>query len=240
MAIVDINIIEDWISRVVTWNANGGNAPEADVFGRINQVYMNYNLVIEECGELSDAIDANDKVEILDALCDIFVVSSYEYYLLTVNDDNKLNMNLDGAVDILETCSEWFKDSDFLESELKDLSDVKVWKYTSCESLFDALKYSSITFMSAAALGLNIFGHDVFIEAMEAVLSSNDAKFMDRKTAIEKLDHTKEFYADRYHNIVVVEDDCGVCCYRTDNGGGKIVKPFDWAAPDLKTIIEGE
>lgn len=61
----------DYASRVIEWNkvANGGQH-STDIEGQ-----KKYTL--SECEELDDAIKENDSIEILDAVCDIFVTASY-------------------------------------------------------------------------------------------------------------------------------------------------------------------
>lgn len=67
---------EAW--RVVAWNATARSGEhDFSEQAKANQ----FKLVKEECEELFDAAKANDRVEMLDAICDIFVVASYAVFL---------------------------------------------------------------------------------------------------------------------------------------------------------------
>lgn len=50
--------------------------------GKSTPIELQHSFIAEEFKELMEALEAGDKVEVVDAACDLFVVASYAYHLL--------------------------------------------------------------------------------------------------------------------------------------------------------------
>ena len=248
-----MEIIDDVVESVATWNANAGNIPSADPDERSKQLHGQLKLVHEELVELRDAIAVDDDVETIDAVCDINVVAAFAAVLMNVpnaSDDELYAYDItDVGVDTLFVSKAMlpttFKDERIdeivsgtiymLEMILTDEdSFIKEWSLRYFEQLYTTLygigQYLFLT-------GQRCYGVDVMTDSMYAVLETNSAKFLTVDVANEKLEETIKSYEGRYSDIVVAETPLGFACYRCDNGNGKILKPYDWVAPDIKSIL---
>lgn len=139
-----------YFKAVVEWNATarGGKHDFSD-----ETLLLQKKLVQEEIDELELAIIQSDKVEVLDALCDIFVVGSYYYYLQAQGD---------------------IKDPSFF-SILTPLSGIDY--YTSLIFDFKTLDNGFMLTQDVCAL---LYQFDGFSSAgLNAVMESNDSKFPD-------------------------------------------------------------
>ena len=243
-----MEIIDDVVESVATWNANAGNIPSADPDERSKQLHSQLKLVHEELVELRDAITADDDVETIDAVCDINVVAAFaavlmnvptsledELYAYDVSDvgidtvfmsraamptsfkDERIDEIVNGAISMLELL---MNNEELVFQYHKHLYD----------TLYGIGQYLFLT-------GQRCYGVDVMTDSMYAVLETNGAKFLTVDVANEKLEETIKSYEGRYSDIVVAETPLGFACYRCDNGNGKILKPYDWVAPDIKSIL---
>lgn len=138
-----------YFKAVVEWNATarGGKHDFSD-----ETLLLQKKLVQEEIDELELAVIQKDKVEVLDALCDIFVVGSYYYYLQSQGDIKDPSFNI-----------------------LTPLSGIDY--YTSLIFDFKTLDNGFMLTQDVCAL---LYQFDGFSSAgLNAVLESNDSKFPD-------------------------------------------------------------
>lgn len=199
-------------SRVVEWNkvARDGKHIFDD-----KTISFQKKLVEEETKELFDAIDAKDKVEALDALCDMFVVGSYWYFLQ--NKDNK--------------------PSSYIASiPLHGVDYVKAAK-------FDIEQDSSYLFMMSVTSMLLKFEGNVK-GALEEVLSSNDSKFplVQDSDALASPEDTCRWIESenegRYTGVTAKIIGKGKDKrYVFLDSNGKIMKPKTFFKPDLTKFV---
>lgn len=236
--------------EVVTWNANAGTQPSNTLPERNLQLHNQLKLVIEELKELQTAVNEENEVEIIDAICDINVVASYGAFLASVPieyDDLESVINNTNIADVVS-----FDHSDVVDdlsaehikaSHALMIDDLEAYNNECIDCLYDGENASemrdclAIVGQALYAVALKRYGKDVIDAAMRAVLDTNNAKFLEIDEANEKLERTIEAYKGRYSDIVVCETPLGKACYRCDNGKGKILKPFDWTAPDIQSIL---
>lgn len=248
--------IDTVVTGVATWNANAGNIPSDDPNVRDRQLYDQLKLVLEELNELNDAIAAGDDVEIIDAVCDINVVAAYAALLMSTpttyfNPDFSYDVS-DVGVDTIFV-SEHSTPCDFDNDTVGEIIDgglCLLGLLLEDEDTFSekcALQYHDKLYKVLYGIGQYLYivgsrcyGENVMDKSMAQVLETNNAKFMAPDVAKEKLQATIESYQGRYENIVVHQTPLGSACFRCDNGKGKIVKPYDWVAPDIKSILENE
>lgn len=84
----DIDVLVDFMNDVVSWNAFArGNEDFVE-----EDVFKQQKLVNEEVRETMDASQKGDLVEVVDGICDVFVVFSYRQYMA-----QRLREKLNGA-----------------------------------------------------------------------------------------------------------------------------------------------
>lgn len=201
-----------YFKRVVEWNATarGGKHDFSD-----KTLNKQKELVAEEIKELKEAIDISDTVEVLDALCDIFVVASY-YHFLQMNGELKdLSLKILTPLSGIDYYTSMIYDFETLDNGLMVTSDV-------C-----ALLYQFNGFATAA---------------LEEVLSSNDSKFpkvekfgkqkVKRELALNNECAMIETRSEGRYSGVKWEIRGDRVVFLDDTG--KIMKPFTFKSPNLK------
>ncbi len=208
-------------NRVIEWNKTARDGKH--VFDD-STIALQKKLVKEETDELEDAIDLQDKIESLDALCDMFVVGAYWYFL-----QNKE-----------------MKHGGYLASTPLDSID-----YVAAAK-FDIENDSSAMFMLAVTSMLLKFDGNIR-DALEEVLSSNDSKFPNVEnnnglegmsvgdeyiTPKEMCDWIENVNEGRYTKIsykIVGKGENRRYVFLDSNN--KIMKPKGFFKPDLTSFI---
>lgn len=205
-----------YFKRVVAWNAT---AREGKHDFSDDTLDLQYKLVNEEVNELEKAIDLSDKVEVLDALCDIFVVGSYFHFL-----QHKGELK------------------DFSFTILNPLSGIDY--YTSLIYDFKTLENGLMLTQDVCALLYQFDGF--YTKALTEVLDSNDSKFPElshfgkqkskrEAKLLEECKAIEEKSKDREEGAYtgVTYRICGDKVVFLDSNG-KIMKPSTFKKPNLK------
>lgn len=181
------------------------------------RIELQHSLVVEEARELEEAYKAGDKVEVVDAICDLIFVALYADFL----EDHKAfklglyDLNMDGAsVGILFSHS----DEELLEILYGFVAD----------KLYSNIVQMCIDF------GF-IYKFDL-AGAYNEVLESNMSKF----PLVEETDINHEllyFSTKSKYNSVTHTVYNGRYLFRCDGGEGKIVKPTAFKEPKLEVYI---
>ena len=215
---------------VVLWNAIALSNKHDYSKGAIQRQYYLITHRTEsdrgEYEEFLDAVDTQDLVEIIDGLCDIFVVAGYWLFL------NKAQPKLEGfvidPVSALENV--YYQPKIFNEPDKIDVSNL---------------------FQDALNALASLKGGK---ECLQEVLRSNMSKFA-QKDFFEDKGILPEVVAanievssnGRYKNVVpicslVVDNETGkeveYVVFRNEGGKSKLLKPFYFQEPKLKEIIE--
>lgn len=165
-------------ARVLDFNLTARGKHDFSLKG----VKFQKTLVEEEMKELMEAIDGRDRTEVIDALCDLFVVGTYWHFLAKMNDhlegvsEEEMHSVPSGSLrrslyqivenDSIREVEDYLASSRFagespgyLASRLKDSID------------FD-ISYTAVNLIGELLRSLN-FDHE---SALNQVLSSNDSK----------------------------------------------------------------
>lgn len=176
------------------------------------------NLLREEIRELRDAIVDNDRVEILDALCDIKYVNDG-----TANMIGFKQNDVDFTIKLEDYG--YHSKADAIKAGLSDL------EYNNINRRQISRVNSAVTIL-AYCFGFTL---ENFKTALNRVHESNMSKFCyDIKTA----DRTKEFYAKQGINTYVEPKEKKFVVYR--EGDGKVLKSCDFYPPYLKDLVDSE
>lgn len=168
-------------------------------------------LLREEIRELQYAIVDNNRVEILDALCDIVYV----------------------ALGTCNTCgiNHTFSDGDY-DDPLDDDLDLTLKSLERYSDYNDDYCISSVVSVCYALANLFGFTLENFKTALDRVHESNMSKFcLDTKT-VEK---TQEFYAKQGINTYVEPREKVMVVYR--EGDGKVLKSVDYHPVYLEDLV---
>lgn len=214
---------------VVLWNAIALSNKHDYSKGAIQRQYYLITHRTEsdrgEYEEFLDAVDTQDLVEIIDGLCDIFVVAGYWMFL------NKLKPNLEG----------------FVVDSVSAVEGV-YYQFTTFEK--KELQVSSLFQDTLNALASIKSGK----EYLQEVLRSNMSKFA-QKGFFEDKGILPEVVAanievssnGRYKNVVpiysnILDNETGkeveYVVFRNEGGKSKLLKPFYFQEPKLKELIE--
>ena len=209
-------------NKVILWN-------EVALNGKHNYspaaIERQYSLCFEEYKEFVEAVDAEDLVEVVDALCDLFVVTSYWCFL------NEKTPPTHGFVtefgNICEQVYYPVKNYKTEEINIPNLFE------TVCTALASCYKGK---------------------ECLQDVLESNQSKFLlkdyldDKGILPEVIASNIEIKSyGRYKNVVHLvskvfdktqNKDVEYVLFRCNNGAGKIVKHFMFVEPTIKEIIK--
>lgn len=204
--------------RVAQWNevARIGRG------GMSTDIKLQTNLIKEELSELIEALSSSDKAGVIDAACDLFVVSSYALRLVQWDTEK------------WESC---MVPSDMVELKIGSLLDLvhkdklKVSDYAEILKQVVALCYN---------LDINL-GYN-----MEEVLNSNDSKFPTITQLLVKYPDYKDKELEmlefeckeierrskgRYNSVIHVQVGERVAFM---DGNGKIMKPITFVEPIIK------
>ena len=227
---VDLDL-EQAVSDTLGWNriAMGG---EFDLSHQRKD--LQHRCLLEEVQELRDALDSRDKVETVDALCDILFVGVFAWFMH--NDRNNGTIDIDvlawlvhsdinnGAIDI-GGLDHSFVDTTF---SLEDL-------YTQLYKLVSDKKYKTVCELIVQTSIL--FDFDLK-KSYEEVVRSNFSKFP-LKGNVDIISEIYYFkHHSKYDNVVGVIVD-GRYTFRCEDGLGKIVKPRAFSEPQLTQYIGG-
>jgi len=220
---LDSIVLTHHADEVVQWNKAAGKLPEHPDYIQIMQQFL---LVLEEADETAHAFEQEDQVEVLDGVCDVFVVASYALHLAA------------GA-----TLSSWFETEEFTNftdvecvAELKRLR--KTWVDASSSS--DKPSVNMITALSLVALRSALRLSETldgdFIGALKAVNENNASKF---PTSPDIVDKTVDLYEEQKVEVNAVETFYnGKPCYVIKRASdGKIMKPYGFVSVDLKPYV---
>ena len=208
--------------KVILWNEvalNGKHNYSPAAIGR------QYGLCLEEYKEFVEAVDTGNLVEVVDALCDLFVVTSYWCFL---NEKTPPTYGfVTGFSDICERVYYPVKNYKTDEINIPNLFEIVCIALASC--------YKGK-------------------ECLRNVLESNQSKFLlkdyldDKGILPEVIASNIEIKSNgRYKNVVHLvskvfdktqNKDVEYVLFRCDNGAGKIVKPFMFVEPSIKETIK--
>jgi len=205
--------LEKSVEHTLSWNkiAMGG---EFDFSQQRKD--LQHRLLLEEVQELRDALDDNDKVETVDALCDILFVGVFAWF---INSD--IN---GGTIDI-----------GGMDHELVDTGYTLEDLYTQVYALTSDKKYRTVCELIIQTSVL--FDFDLK-KSYNNVVISNFSKFpiVDDFELVADLEwfdiHSK------YDGVVETIVD-GHYVFRAEDGLGKIVKPRCFVEPSLAQFIGG-
>ena len=205
--------IINFIQYVVDWNEVILDK-DASIESRME---LQKTITLSEVQETIDAFNDNDKQEIVDGVGDVLVTAGYMIYL------KEGNMNF-----LDYTFSFTTKD---LLNEMSFESLLMVIKQ---EVINEHISYYNLQLL--AAYVINMFGREYVVPYLNAILKSNDSKFvrMDQWDEKKEADHVEKKYKGKFDNIVGVprkfrgED---VMLLRADFGRGKLLKPTVFVEP---------
>lgn len=221
--------------RVIQWNFIANNESFANEEANRSK---QWELVEEEADELFKAASDNDAVELLDAVCDLFVVSSYGLFLDRLKGVGS---------NIREAKKELFRDSVAKETSVSIL-ELESIIYDS-KSVYQAFRWSVDALYS---LSVNS------IEAFNEVMDSNDSKFPTKAefhAAAVTVGHgsnpdkhfelecrrIEEMSGGRYKGIThkLINDPAKPGFFRVvfRDDSGKIMKPCTFRSPQLGKYI---
>lgn len=204
----DEDILHKGFARVLDFNltARGKHdfSPKAVQFQK--------TLVNEEMEELMEAIYARDRTEVIDALCDLFVVGTYWHFLAKMNDhlegvsEEELYVTREGSLrrslyqmveeDSVREVEDYLASGRFggespgyLVSRLKD-------------SIDSDFSHTTVTLIAELLRSLN-FDHET---ALDQVLSSNDSKLPKYATLVSALEALTALYSNGNNGNVAEVD----------------------------------
>lgn len=184
-----------------------------------------YGLCFEEYKEFVEAVDTKDLVEVVDALCDLFVVTSYWCFL-----NGKTPPTHGFVTEFSDICEQVY---------------YPVKNYKTDEINIPNLFETVCTALASCYKGK---------ECLQNVLESNQSKFLlkdyldDKGILPEVITSNIEIKSNgRYKNVVhlvskvfdkIQNKDVEYVLFRCDSGAGKIVKPFMFVEPNIEEIIK--
>ena len=255
----DEDILHKGFARVLDFNLTARGKHDFS----LKTVQFQKTLVNEEMEELMEAIFARDRTEVIDALCDLFVVGTYWHFLAKMNDylegvgEDELHNTREGSLrrsmyqmveeDSVREVEDYLASGRFggespgyLVSRLKD-------------SIDSDFSHTAVTLIAELLRSLN-FDHET---ALNQVLSSNDSKLpkyaelkseldnllgdglIDFNTAAEELvlsvqaELLNSEHAGRYEGITGSLLN-GRAVFKDSNG--KIMKPCTFFQPKLENL----
>ena len=200
----------DLFNQTVEWNkvANGG---EFDFSNQRKELQQ--KCLMEEVLELEEAIDNNDPVEAVDAICDILFVGFYAWVMCSNREPD--------VYDISHGIRLAFSDY-----SLEDF----LWHLKIAVEKKDYFEVVKLILEAGIAFNFDLKG------AYANVVESNFSKFpeMDSVVLHRELERFKN--NARYSNVVAAVVH-GRFVFRADYGEGKVVKPSCFIEPNLKQFI---
>ena len=208
---VDLDLTEEF-KQTISWNrtASGGLWEFTD-----KKQLLQHACLVEEIKELEMAIKAEDPVEVVDAICDILFVGVYAWYMRTGN--------LFGVDIISENigCVSTNYNLKKLHKELKEALEN-----------YHYLEICQLILSSSVMFDFSLK------EAYREVVASNFTKFplVNEIDAEDELNWFRE--NSKYENVICTKvGDRYV--YRSNYGGGKVVKPRCFKEPNIGWYIRG-
>ncbi len=200
---------EKWANRVIEWNAVARLHDYSD-----SNKDKQWALVDEEFKELKQAYKDQDPVEFIDAVCDLFVVTSYWCFL-----------DSQGVIDI-EGIEGLFNSTHTLEQELGMMESSDIPHKRGCSLLSGVMHLCYLC-------GADMEG------AMNEVLSSNDSKYpyrghMEVEALEQECKNIEERSKGRYTEVDF-EINSSRVIFKDSNG--KIMKPTGFKAPNLEQYL---
>ena len=208
--------------KVILWNEVALNGKHDCSTAAIER---QYSLCFEEYKEFVEATDTGNLVEVVDALCDLFVVTSYWCFL-----NGKTPPTYGFVTEFSDICEHVY---------------YPVKNYKTDEINIHNLFATVCTALASCYKGK---------ECLQNVLESNQSKFLlkdyldDRGILPEVIASNIEIKSNgRYKNVVhlvskvfdkIHNKDVEYVLFRCDNGAGKIVKHFMFVEPIIKEIIK--
>lgn len=205
--------IGDFIQYVVDWNVT----ITPDDFSK-DRIILQRTITIEEIEETAKALFRCDKQEFIDGVGDILVTAGYLMYLRS-----------NGCVDLSNI---YAIDSNLLERvySLKEILE------RISGNMFYPNQDEYFNLQLLCAYAIHMFGRDEFEQYMDAILKSNDSKFVPFHEFDEhiEMNHVESKYKDKFDHIIPVEGSfrgSKVIMLRADNGFGKLLKPTVFVEP---------
>lgn len=219
---VSIEDFKNEFDKVILWNEVARNGKHNFSKETVN---LQYGLCLEEYKEFVEAVDTKDFVEVVDALCDLFVVTSYWCFL-----NGKTPPTHGFVTEFSDICEQVYYPVENYKTEEINIP-----------SLFETV----CTALASCYKGK---------ECLQNVLESNQSKFLlkdyldDKGILPEVIASNIEIKSNgRYKNVVHLvskvfdktqNKDVEYVLFRCDNGAGKIVKPFMFVEPNIEEIIK--
>ena len=208
--------------KVILWN-------EVALNGKHNYspaaIERQYGLCLEEYKEFVEAVNTGNLVEVVDALCDLFVVTSYWCFL-----NGKTPPTYGFVTEFSDICEQVYYP---VKNYKTDEINIPNLFETVCTALASCYKGKA---------------------CLQNVLESNQSKFLlkdyldDKGILPEVIASNIEIKSNgRYKNVVHLvskvfdktqNKDVEYVLFRCDNGAGKIVKPFMFIEPNIEEIIK--
>lgn len=207
MELLKINLnLTDHFHKTIDWNrvANGGRFAFTDGMKDLQHACLR-----EEVEELKDAIEANNPIEVVDAICDILFVSCFAWYMRSGG-----QVNVGCLANDIGVVSQDYTLQDLYEEVQAALNS------------YDYRKICSLIISNSLLFDFNLRG------AYEEVVSSNFSKF----PLVEDINVEEELIWFREHSKyehVIASYVKNRVVFRSHYGGGKVVKPRCFKEPEL-------
>lgn len=211
---VSYDLCSDFIEYVIDWNAV--------ISYDFSQARKDLQIAItlEELDETINAFYKCDKKEIIDGVGDVLVTAGFYLYL----QNNQNTEFLDQLYPI---------DSEPLKSQVSFIDLLHVIRdKLDIEKHVD---YFELQLLCAHTIAM--FGREVVEDYFDAILKSNDSKFIriDEYDEAVEMNHVTSKYADKFSDITPVTRNfrgTEVILLRADGGSGKLLKPTTFKEPD--------
>ena len=219
---VSTEYFKNEFDKVILWNEVALNGKHDCSTAAIER---QYSLCFEEYKEFVEAVNIGNLVEVVDALCDLFVVTSYWCLL-----NGKTPPTHGFVTEFSDICEQVYYPVKNYKTEEINIPNLFE---TVCTALASCYKGK---------------------ECLQNVLESNQSKFLlkdyldDKGILPEVIASNIEIKSNgRYKNVVHLvskvfdktqDKDVEYVLFRCDNGAGKIVKHFMFVEPIIKEIIK--
>lgn len=206
--------IRNFIEYVIDWN---------DVISQDfspARTALQKTITLSEIQETINAFSECNKKEIIDGCGDILVTAGFYLYLM----NNQSTKFLNKIYEIDSVALKLHRQPDEITSDI----------------YYDLEEHNHVSFFELQLLCaqvIDMYGHDLVFDYLDAILKSNDSKF----TKAADFDYDSEMsrantkYAGSFENITTVERMFRgekVILIRADNGNGKLLKPIGFKEPE--------
>lgn len=182
---------------------------------------LRYALFIEEVEELRAAIEAGDRVEMLDAVCDI------NYILLGTAATVGENVNEEIITYLKMNATAKLPQPDFVKNHIPDML-----KELSSFSVLEVEEAIRVNMKLALYLG---FSHLVLQEAFKRVHASNMTKFFYKDEPSEVINDTVKKYTEE--GVMTYLNQVGDYMVIYRHPDGKILKSINYKPVDLNDLV---